>query len=119
MNINLTLLMTDPAFARPFTVIRRTESVDEHGRASYAEERLDAVGVIQPATPKELERLPEGDRHKATVAVFTAFPLRAGDEAAGTAPDWLEWQGALYEVIGLDDWSAEDFYHALAQKAAS
>lgn len=116
---DLSKLMTDPDFARPLTVVRRTESVDEHGRASFAEERLDAVGVIQPATPKELERLPEGDRHKATVAVFTAFPLRAGDEAAGIAPDWLEWQGARYEVASLDDWSAEGFCHALAQKAAS
>ena len=76
--MDVSQLLIDPDFARSFTVVRRTESVDEHGRAAYAEERFDALGSVQPATPKELERLPEGDRHKETVAVFTACALRAG-----------------------------------------
>lgn len=117
--MDLSVLLTDPDFARPFAVIRRTERVDERGRADYAQERFDALGSIQPATPKELERLPEGDRHKETVAVFTATALRAGDEETGTAPDWLERHGALYEVTSLDNWTTEGFCHALAQRVTA
>lgn len=119
MNLELSLLLHDPDFSRPFVVLRRTERVDEHGRAEFAEERLDAEGAIQPATPKELERLPEGDRHKETLAVFTAFPLRAGDEAAGAAPDRIEWRGEWFEVAALDAWGLDGFCHAVVQKATA
>ena len=77
MDIDLSELLADPGFAEPFTVTRR-EAVVFGDDYRTIESRFDAVGSIQPATPKELERLPEEDRDKETVSVHTAFPLRTG-----------------------------------------
>ena len=105
MNTDLTELLRDPDFAEPFHVTRR-EAVDDGGDDYRLEQsELEAVGSVQPATPAELERLPEEDRDKETIAVFTAFPLRAGGR--GTArPDRITLlrSDATYLVVAVEPW---------------
>ena len=59
--LDVSALLDDTAFCTPFTVLRLTESVNDHGRAEYAEASMPMTGVVQPATARELDRLPEGD----------------------------------------------------------
>ena len=96
-------IITDPDFVTTFAVIRRTESTDDNGRSHVAEELLSGRGVIQPATPEERERLPEGDTVSAVMAVYSQEPLLAGDEA-GCKPDIIAYLGKEYEVKSVEDW---------------
>lgn len=75
-------LLDDPDFVIGFQIARRTRTVNDYGRAVTEEEILPARGAVQPATPEELERLPEGDRYRESISVWTLFALRDGNADA-------------------------------------
>ena len=61
-------------------------------------------GSVQALTPRELERLPEADRDKEHVSVWTAeIMLRAGGED-GDKPDAILYRGREYIVVSVEDW---------------
>ena len=118
MDIDLSELFTDPDFVEPFTVTRREQVVVGEDYETV-ESSHEGTGSIQPATPRELERLPEEDRDKETIAVYTAFPLRTGGR--GTArPDRLTRlkDGASYLVASVEPWGhlGCEYVKALAQR---
>lgn len=115
MDTNVRGLMADPDLAWPFDIVRRTESLVK-GRAVISTQEEHAMGVVQPATPRELERLPEADRVKSTLVVFTASPLFVDDDSSGKAADGIRWQGELYTVSAVENWQDYGFFKALAQK---
>jgi hypothetical protein len=103
-------VILDPDFRTTFALIRRTETVDELGTAHVDEQFLGGAGVMQPATPKERERLPEGDQMGEAVAVYSVTPLLAGDDQ-GQKPDRIAYYGLLYEVKSVEPWgNAPDGY---------
>ena len=118
MDIDFSDMLSDPDFVEPFTVTRRDAVVfgDDY---RTIESRHDAVGSIQPATPKELERLPEEDRDKETVSIHTAFPLRTGGRDTAR-PDRITRtkDGAAYLVASVEPWGhlGCEFVKALAQR---
>jgi hypothetical protein len=73
---------------------------------------FSVLGCLQPPTPRQLQRLPEGRRERAIWALWTATPLRNGDV--------ITIAGENFEVDGLDDWTAAgNFCKALALKKDS
>lgn len=106
-------LVTDPELgAGPFQWVRLTETVNERGRAELASETHDGMGIIQPAPGKELERLPEADRGKDTIEVFTPAALTAG--GAGMKPDRILHNGGTYRVSLAEAWPTAGYTKALA-----
>ncbi len=114
MMLDVSALLDDTTFCTLFTVLRLTESVNDHGRAEYAEASTSMTGVVQPATARELERLPEGERDKETLTIYTRQPLRVGNLANGTAADCVQYNGARYTVAAVETWPG--YTRALAQK---
>jgi hypothetical protein len=55
-------------------------------------------GSVQPAGPKELGILAEGDRSRDPRSVWTFAELSEGSQHAGTSPDRLSIGGVVYEV---------------------
>ena len=104
MTLDISYLLSDPDFCAPFDVERQTETVDDMGRAQLACEVLPWRGAVQPATPRELERLPERDRDRETSTVYSREPLRVGQRPEGTAADVILWQGQRYEVASVEPW---------------
>lgn len=104
MALDISYLLSDPDFCAAFTVERCAESVDDKGRAQLAATSLPWRGVVLPATPRELERLPEGDRDRETITVYSREPLRVGQRPEGTAADVILWQGQRYEVASVEPW---------------
>ncbi|MGE4504039.1 MAG: hypothetical protein AB7D51_01730 [Desulfovibrionaceae bacterium] len=95
-------ILSDPDLpVQEFTVTRRAEVMDEHGRAVHTPTDMPTIGVILPATDKQLERLEDGDRSSEVIAVYSAFDLTNGSE--GYAPDLVSWRGDTYEVKQLQD----------------
>ena len=59
--------------------------------ATYSSRASCRETKVQSATPEELERLPEGDRHKESISVWTLFALRDGNTDEGDKEAALKW----------------------------
>lgn len=112
--MDISFLLDDPDFCVSFTVLRRAETVDDKGRAGHSEEAQSMTGVVQPAGPRELERLPEGERDRETLSIYTRTPLRVGNVDAGTAADIVVYGGGRYTVSAVETWPG--YTRALAQR---
>jgi len=117
MTMDLAGVITDPDFYRPFTLIRSERTVDDHGRTVLATTSSEAWGVILPATDKQLERLPEGDRNAETLAVYCLQLLTSG--TATLAADMIIWQGGDYEIFQVQDWMAAAGYCVALMRSTS
>jgi hypothetical protein len=76
--------------------------------------QFQVTASVQPASGKELDRLPEGFRTREVLAVYTATELRVG--AAGVPPDRIEVQGGTYEVQAVERWESGGYWKALAAR---
>lgn len=79
--------------------------------------------VVQPAPPRELLRLPEGDRSSGVILVHTRRKLRTSIEARGLAADVVKYRPAgdnetlRYVVRVAGDWQIiGGFFACLAVK---
>jgi len=72
---------------------------------------------VQPAGGRQLMRLPEGDRTRDNITVWSTSELRPVARAQGKPGDLVLWNGERYEVIQLNDWSANgDYWEATCAK---
>lgn len=123
--------LTTPSLAFPaehvFALKRSSVSIG-NARIAFASgvlnETFDAstsstftiAGVIAPASGRQIERLPEGQRDKETIAIYTPTELRTAS-AGGAPADRITWGGRVYEVLSVKPWSeAGGFVEALAIK---
>lgn len=100
-----------------FEVLQRTGFYD-HGR--YVQESGDPIlarGNVQPSTPDDLKRLPEGSRVDGAITIWGAFRVDDGCELElenGGAPnavaDRLLYQGTMYEVAAIEHWARHRRY---------
>ncbi len=64
-----------------------------------------------------VQLLPEEERHKELIAVYTSFPLSLGSNSGGvawTAADRILYGGKVWKLVRLRDWSAFGYYQGLA-----
>lgn len=84
--------------------------------ASPVEFDLNPVHV-QTVTGRDLEQVPEADRHKETICLFTHDRLHVADD--GEVADRIEYPrgcGRSYRVINVENYQPHgDVYMALAQ----
>ncbi len=96
-------LLNDPDFCQSFTITRTSRTVGDYGRVTTSEGKIDATGVIVPPSAKQLDRLPEGDRSHAEIAVYTTTPLTLGESEHSA--DTIAWHDKTYRVISVQDFS--------------
>ena len=72
-------LIHDPDFCDTFQLIRRVGSEWERGEQIVQIETLTIEGIISPATSKDIEMLPEGDRQTGMKAFYADVPMRVTD----------------------------------------
>lgn len=103
-------VLNDPDFASARSVIRLTWAVDPMGYNQAAEESFDVLAAVQPASPKEIETLPEAERSRSTIAVWTMVELDQGCK--------MEWRDDSYRIASVNVWDAFGgrLFHALAIK---
>ena len=105
--LNVSELLSDPDFAQPFQIQRSTGSFQLGGFAQTTT-TLAAVGVILPASEREIQMAPEGDRVTGMISIRTATPLLLthADGRAGLS-DVILWRGESYRLLKL--WPYQDF----------
>ena len=102
--------------------LANTTCVVERGSGHYFDgrwqkdqpQKLSVPACIQPLTGVDLQRLPEGQRTRDHVVVFSESPLQTADAAAGTPADVLTWFGRRYEVQAVEAWGP--FWKCVAAK---
>lgn len=66
--------------------------------------------VVNPATPREIEKLPENERTSESITVFTSALLQTSDVASQAKADQVVWAGKTYEVKRTQDWTRQAGY---------
>lgn len=105
-----------------YTVTRRAAATnDGHGRAvAGSTSTLTITASVQPASGRDLMRLPEGRRTIETRVVYTTTRLLTGGQGAANEADLLTIDGASYEVEQVQTWpGAVGYYRCIVQARAT
>lgn len=96
---------TIESFADVLEVQRTAPAYYVEGRALHAKAASTTItAVVQPASARDTQRLPENLREVETIAVWCEFPLRGASVAAATPADRVVWDGRTYEVKTVESW---------------
>ena len=115
MNISTAWLDPELGFL-VFTVRRLTYRLSQ-GTTTVTHTDTQAEGYIHPGTPEMVQLLPEEERHKEFIAIYTGFPLSLGSNPGGvswTAADRILYDGKVWKLAKLRDWSQFGYYQGLA-----
>ena len=99
-----------------FTVRRLTYRLSQ-GASTVSHTDYPAEGCIHPGTPEMAQLLPEEERHKDLIAIYTSFQLSLGSNPGGatwTAADRILYSDRVWKLVRLRDWAHFGYYQALA-----
>lgn len=96
--LDVTFIALDPMTADSFSVTRRTETIDTHGRKVTSNVVTpDVPGTVTMDNPSDLMRTPDAASVPRTILVCCAFHLTG--VATNKQPDIVTWRGTDYTVI--------------------
>ena len=117
--IDLSYALADPELGfTAFTVLRATYRLQD-GTSIPEGQTLPASGCVLPGTPEMVHLLPEEERHEEFIAVYTDFALSLGENGGGaeySVPDRSFWNGAVWRVVRVKDWSMAGYVQGVAVK---
>lgn len=111
--INVGSVLLDPELAQAFTVYRQGGSWVAGRWTAATPTALTMTGVITIPSATDLVQVPEGDRQKGAICVFTQTPLVVSN-VAGTS-DQVLWarDGNLYRASQLFPYADYGFYKCI------
>ncbi len=115
--MDISAALSDPELGFLLFKVRRLTYRVSQGTTTVTHADLPAEGCIHPGTPEMAQLLPEEERHKDLIAVYTSFPLSMGTNPGGvtwTAADRILYQDRVWKLVRLRDWSMFSYYQALA-----
>jgi hypothetical protein len=119
--INLAEVVNDADFAQEFEITRSHGGSWIAGKWVNETIGVPGYGVIQPATPEELEQVPEGDRVKGSLSFHSEAPLfethtyGPNDKFAGTS-DVICHRGQKYRLVKVWQWEDFGYYKAIGAR---
>lgn len=103
--LDISEVLDDPDFIQTveFGIIARNGASETESKSSHANTN------VQPASGTVLQRLPELERSKPTLQVFTksSFPIKNGD--------YMYFNGKKWRCVTDEDWSQYGYYDGLFQ----
>lgn len=110
--IDPSIMLLDPQFTDRFAVVRRVQSVNNFGEVSTQNTTThNVLGIVTPARPGDLRRVPETERGHRTLTVFTRNRLNSASQKLNTnpptqlQPDYLLWNGDTFIVKEVLPWT--------------
>ncbi|MCP4481414.1 MAG: hypothetical protein GY817_01110 [bacterium] len=106
--------MSNLAFTRKFKLIRHSSDggYDGNGRyvkGSFSETNIE--GSIQPMKERELLNLPEAQRTRGTIKIYTDVELKVVDTENNLQADRIEYNNFFYEVQEVNDYTSFNIPH--------
>ena len=100
--IDVSNLLLDPDFINTVQLIHRTASVSSQGKTILTETTVSTIGSVQPASVKEISRLPESIQ----VSDVRKFWIKAEILSDGSSqyPDIIVFNNKRFQVINVEDW---------------
>lgn len=112
MAIDLSELVHDDDFCTHFTVCKVSKVVWERGVPTQTRTSVIVEGIVLPASAKDLDMLPEGDRVQGMKTFITdECSLDVGNTEKTS--DVCVWKGRSYKLISAWDYSANGYYKAV------
>lgn len=108
--INVAEIILDPDFAQWYTITRSVNGQFSWGGYQDLKQTLQTYGVIEPATSKDLEQIPEADRvigmmaFYATIQLYTTQLLNPGVSGISDQITWDSQQWRLQHVKEYQDY---------------
>jgi hypothetical protein len=115
--IDVSEVVLDPDMAQAFSILRDGSGAFVSGVwTPAAPTTIPAYGPIRPASDRDLEMIPEGDRVKEVKTFWCSQPIFAMRATAGvgSSSDILTWRGLYYRVMGVAQSQDYGFYRAVA-----
>lgn len=98
------------SFATTVTLTRTAEGSYVEGRyVPGVSTTSELRAAVSPASPRDLQALPEGLRTEQLMQFFASVALRTA-EAAGSPADRVTFGGYTYEIQHVEDWSVQAGY---------
>ena len=75
------------------------------------------IPCIHPGTTEMVRLLPEEERHKDLIAIYTGYPLSLGSNPDGvtwTAADRILYEGKVWKLVRFRDWLKFGYCQGLA-----
>lgn len=101
--IDVTELLHDPDFVGPLTIIHRVPTVNALGENTLSETPLVTIGVVEPASGKTLQRLPDALRSADVSSFWVKGEIQT--DGSGQYPDILVFNGKRYAVQNVLDYT--------------
>ena len=101
------VLLGDDIAGQTFTVYRRKEVVNSHGRPDIVETAFQAVGSINPLGDNSLLREEMFTANNNGIEVITTFRLQSTARIGADKyqPDEILWEGSRYVVRYINDYT--------------
>lgn len=108
--LDMRVALLNPYTVDSFTVIRRSEVVNNFGESVLTTATtLNVKGVVTAASPSQLDRQANMQVSPKWIDIATLFRLYPESESAANTeyqPDWVVWRGNTYVVKTLADYSS-------------
>jgi hypothetical protein len=114
--ISVEEVVNDQDVAQIFTILRSTNGKFVSGIWTTDQVSIPSYGPIRPATPRDLEMVPEGDKVKEVKIFWSAQPIYAthATDGIGGSSDLLQWKQLYYRVLSVTQSQDWGFYRAVA-----
>ncbi len=100
--IDVSDLLVDPDFIDSLTLIHRTFTISQYGENTLVETTINTVGSVQPASAKQIQRLPEALRTADVRSFFIKAEIQS--DGASQYPDIISFQGFRYQIQSVAPW---------------
>ena len=117
--MDVSAALTDPDLGFTAFTVQRTTYLRQNGTSVPAVQTLPASGCIHSGTPEMNQLLPEEDRAEEFIVIYTDFALSLGENGGGvtySTPDRILWNGKIWRVVRVRDWSMFGYCQGLAVK---
>ena len=106
---------------RDTVTLERFESAGTYTKGVFTKGQsitCDILANVQPVEPSEMLLLPEAQRTKETIKIFSSEALRPVAQTDSKSADRVTYDSDVYEVISTKDWNASAIphYRSLAQR---
>lgn len=90
-------------FQTTFSILRRADEVNDDGENVIDEaDPISATGVVQAATARDLERVPEAFRSHEGIKIYYKGLIIADE--TGFYSDIIVYKDKRWQVLAVDDW---------------